>query len=289
MESNNGRATATVPGHSENTVATASGSRVPRQARYWILTIPHHDYTPYLPRGIAWVKGQLELGESGYLHWQLCFSSASKISLARVRSIFGPHHAEPTRSSSAEEYVWKEDTYVCGTRFELGAKPFQRNNAEHWEKIWEQAKSGNLTAIDPQVRICHYRTLRAIRADYSNPVGMERTCFVFWGPTGTGKSRRAWELAGMDAYPKDPNSKFWCGYNGQEHVVVDEFRGSIGISHILRWLDRYPVNVEIKGSSVPLFATKLWFTSNIPPNQWYVDIDYQTRDALLRRLIVTEF
>jgi len=29
------------------------------------------------------------------------------------------------------------------------------------------------------------------------------------GTTGMGKSRRAWEEAGLNAYPKDPRSKFW--------------------------------------------------------------------------------
>lgn len=118
---------------------------------------------------------------------------------------------------------------------------------------------------------------------------MERTCYVYWGATGTGKSRRAWDLAGSDAYSKDPLSKFWCGYAGQKHVVIDEFRGGISISHVLRWLDRYPVNVEIKGSSVPLRATQLWITSNVRPELWYPDLDGPTVEALMRRLTITEF
>jgi len=32
------------------------------------------------------------------------------------------------------------------------------------------------------------------------------------GRTGTGKSRRAWDLAGFGSYPKDPCTKFWDGY-----------------------------------------------------------------------------
>lgn len=83
---------------------------------------------------------------------------------------------------------------------------------------------------------------------------MERKVYVFWGPTGTGKSRRAWDEAGPDAYPKDPRSKFWDGYNGHSNVVLDEFRGAIDVSHLLRWFDRYPVLVEVKGSSRILSA-----------------------------------
>lgn len=134
-----------------------------------------------------------------------------------------------------------------------------------------------------------YRTLRAISADFAQPVGMERACDVFWGSTGTGKSRRAWEEAGLAAYPKDPRTKFWCGYQGQEHVVLDEFRGGIDIGHLLRWLDRYPVIVEVKGSSTCLNAKKVWITSNLSPEQWYPDADAVTVAALMRRLNITHF
>lgn len=106
---------------------------------------------------------------------------------------------------------------------------------------------------------------------------------MFWGATGTGKSRRAWDEAGLSAYPKDPRTKFWDGYRGQENVVIDEFRGAIDISHMLRWLDRYPVIVEVKGSATVLSAKKIWITSNISPDDWYPDLDAETKAALRRR------
>lgn len=132
-------------------------------------------------------------------------------------------------------------------------------------------------------------SLKEIAKDHMRPMAMERRVFVFWGRTGTGKSRRAWEEAGMDAYSKDPRTKFWDGYRGERKVVIDEFRGSIDIAHILRWFDRYPVCVETKGSGYPLCAETIWITSNLPPWMWYPELDAGTRDALERRLIVEEF
>jgi len=58
---------------------------------------------------------------------------------------------------------------------------------------------------------------------------------------------------------------------------------------MLRWLDRYPVLVEVKGSSTSLVATKVWITSNIHPRDWYPDLDEETKAALMRRLNITEF
>lgn len=71
--------------------------------------------------------------------------------------------------------------------------------------------------------------------------------------------------------------------------MVDEFRGGIDISHLLRWLDRYPVIIEVKGASTVLNAKKIWFTSNIHPRQWYPELDAETVNALLRRMTIVEF
>lgn len=148
---------------------------------------------------------------------------------------------------------------------------------------------GNLSEISKDVLVPHYNAIKRIRQDHLQPVAIERVVHVFWGRTGTGKSRKAWGEAGMDAYPKDPRTKFWDGYNGQRKVVIDEFRGSIDISHMLRWLDRYPVIVEVKGSSTCLVADEIWITSNLDPNLWYPELDSETRSALLRRLQIVYF
>jgi hypothetical protein len=260
-----------------------------RQGIFWILTIPQHCFTPYLPNGCSWIRGQLECGETEYLHWQIIVAFGKKVAVKGVRSTFGPYHAELTRSEAAADYVWKEATKVEGTRFELGAKPFQRNSRTDWERVWQSAVAGDLMAIPANVRVVSYRTLRAIAADHATPTSIIRNCRVFWGPTGTGKSRRAWEEAGMEAYCKDPRSKFWDGYRNQVNVVMDEFRGGIDISHLLRWLDRYPVRVEIKGSSRPLMAQNIWITSNLDPRCWYPDLDNDTLNAMLRRMSVEYF
>ncbi|AJD07548.1 replication-associated protein [Sewage-associated circular DNA virus-27] len=262
-----------------------------RQGIYWLLTIPFHEWTPYLPPGVSWIRGQLESGsESGYLHWQIVVALTTKCSLRGIKGLFGDStHGELSRTNRASVYVWKEETRIEGTQFELGERPFKRNCSKDWEQIWECAQRGDLMSIPADVRVHSYRTLRAISADYSKPLPMVRDIHVYIGPTATGKSRRAWDEAGMEAYCKDPNSKFWCGYSGQPNIVLDEYRGRIDVSHLLRWFDRYPVNVEIKGSSVPLCAESFWITTNLDVDQWYPDLDATTLEALRRRLKITYF
>lgn len=245
---------------------------------------------PHLPRGVKYVKGQLEQGEeTGFIHWQMLWVFEKKVRLGGVKAFFVENvHAELCRSNAANDYVWKEETRVGGTQFELGRLPFQRSSKTDWEAVKRAAKAGTLDTEDipADVYVRCYSTLSRIAKDHMRPVSAERVVKVFWGTTGVGKSRRAWEEAGDDAYPKDPCTKFWDGYQGQEHVVIDEFRGQIGISHMLRWLDRYPVCIETKGSGCVLRAKRIWITSNLDPRQWYPDLDEETKNALMRRLNV---
>jgi len=151
------------------------------------------------------------------------------------------------------------------------------------------ARRAEFEQIPPDVQVRHFGQLQRIAAHYAKPGAVERQCHVYWGRTGLGKSHRAWAEAGLDAYPKVPSTKFWDGYRGHKHVVVDEFRGGISIEHLLRWLDKYPVLVEIKGSAVPLVAEKIWITSNLNPREWYPGLDELTLNALLRRINIIHF
>lgn len=261
-----------------------------KQGIFWLLTVPHRCFTPYLPPGLAWIRGQLELAASGYLHWQICLAMSKRCRRREIKRVFGDEiFAELAKSQSAAEYVWKEETRVEGTQFEYGARPIRRNSAVDWEFVWAAAKSREYEAIPAHTRVQCFGSILRIASYFDSPVAQVRECTVYWGRTGTGKSKRAWEEAGMDSYAKDPRSKFWCGYRGQNNVIIDEFRGGIDISHILRWTDRYPVLVEIKGSSIPLAATRIWITSNVDPRQWYPELDSETVDALIRRLKITHF
>jgi len=266
-----------------------------RQARYWAYTIPANSPSvPGLYGIFDYTKGQKEEGErTGYIHWQVYGYSKKKVSRQQIYRAFGfsSFDLEPTDSKAYIEYVWKEDTRIEGSQFEIGEKPFDGSIKANWELVRNAAKAGNLESEDipPHVFVHSYSALRRIASDYMAPTCMQRTTTVIWGSTGLGKSRYAWAEAGWGAYPKDPNSKFWCGYQNQLNVIIDEFRGGIDIGHILRWLDRYPVIVEVKGSAKTLVAQKIWITSNLHPRDWYPAIDRSTYEALLRRLGVTDF
>lgn len=260
------------------------------QGRYWSVT-RYNEWTPELPKQAAYIKGQKEIGNlTEREHWQIMVIFGKNMRRKSVVEAFGGQgHCELSKSSKLERYVWKEDTRIPGTQFEFGNKPIRRSVKHDWDRVWELAKENTLDDIPKSILVPHYRTIQAIARDYLKPSAQIRTINVYWGGTGLGKSRRAWHEAGMDAFPKDPRTKFWDGYRDQENVVIDEFRGDISISHMLRWTDRYPVIMEVKGSSRNYKVKNLWITSNIHPRDWWPDLDEETRKAVLRRMKITNF
>lgn len=267
-------------------------SKVPR-GQYWAFTLYPDTFglwVPHLPEGAAYIKGQLEeCPSTKRLHWQGLIYFKERVRRTLLNELLPKVHVELTRSDAIENYVEKEKTAIPGTGFELGSKPHKRNSKTDWDAVRENAKRGRLDDIPADVYVQHYGSLCRIAKDHMRGNPQEKEVFVFWGDSGTGKSKRAWEEAGMDAYPKDPNTKYWDGYQGEENVVIDEFTGAISISHILRWTDRYPVLFENKFGGLPSRVKRFWITSNLSPEEWYPTANSQQHAAIRRRMTITHF
>lgn len=119
-----------------------------------MLTIAFNAYTPYLPSQLSYVKGQLEEGEGGFLHWQVVAVFRHSVRLSSVRSLFGTAHAEIVSDRDASlKYVEKPETSVVGTQFELGTRPRVRSDRRDWESTLELARAGEFDAIDAGILV----------------------------------------------------------------------------------------------------------------------------------------
>lgn len=280
------------------------------RAQYWVFTHNNpEDYevplrwpsNPQCPP-VTYIVWQAEVGDSGTEHLQGYIVFAERVRQETLKKVDPRAHWETRRGDheQAKHYSMKGSFGDC--------------KCEHCEKAntilgpWEYGSDHNvprkkgqrmdLDALkqaldDPEMELAdvasnHFgaflRYNRGIVAYLTSKVRHRNTerpqIFVFWGPSGTGKSRLA-ETRWPRAYRKMKN-EWWQGYKGQKEVIFDDFYGWIAYDEMLRILDWYRFELQMKGSSAPLSATTFIFTSNVPWEEWYKKV-YDT-SALRRRI-----
>lgn len=207
-----------------------------------------------------------------------------------VRKLIPGAHVEIAKGNSTvnRTYCSKGNDFTEFGTFPLTKKEVGKKEKVRWDEVWDAAKVGNLDAIPPDIRIRSYNQIKRIGKDYMRPRDIASKCFVYWGETGAGKSHRAHAEAGEDPYMKIASNKWWCGYNGQKNVIIEDFDGKIGIGHLKVWFDKYKHLVEIKQGASTCEVEKYWVTSNLHPSEWYPDEKPVHVRALLRRLDIYE-
>lgn len=114
-----------------------------------------------------------------------------------------------------------------------------------------------------------------------------KTVKVYYGPTGTGKTRTACE-ENPDFYMwVDEQNSWFHGYSGQEVCVMDGFRGQLPVDTLLRLVDVYPTEVPVKGAaSIPFTSKTVILCSPVHPKLWYPSLGTADgkMDQLMRRI-----
>lgn len=254
------------------------------RSRSWCFTL-HHPSEEQCSTGPAWGDWehlrygicQLEIGnETGTLHLQGYLEFGAPMRLNAVRALLGENcHWEPKSPRStreeARDYCRKEEGACNGPwevgRWEMGGQG-KRNEMRDLQAHLDSG--GNWSTASTLFFAPALRYASGIDR-YVNERGGKREwemdVIVIVGPSGCGKSRGARELC-PDAHYWGGDS-WWDGYSGQRSIVLDDFYGGLPFRWFLRFLDRYPLALRVKGSTVQMLAKSIIITSNALPNEWY--------------------
>jgi len=192
-----------------------------------------------------------------------------------------------------EAYCSKEETCVdpmsrscfgkCPEEKEAGLMQNQYESLKQAILAGQQTEKIMLDHFELAVRHGHH-VQRMINILQKPPARRPVTNLCIWGDSGSGKTSWIYETFDADdVYMKD-KSKWWDGYTGQKVVVYDDFYGNIKVGEVLNLIDVYRVQVETKGGTVFLRNSVNIFTSNEPPENWYVHIPQKVQEALQRRM-----
>jgi len=169
--------------------------------------------------------------------------------------------------------------------YESGTPPVRRKRTDI-DAVRDILKNGG-TMHDVVETTSSYQAARfgELYTKYASPKKRTNPPIVYWiwGPTGTGKTRLAFEQAN-DPWVSNKSLQWWDGYYGQKDIIIDDFRGDFCTFHeLLRILDRYPYRVMNKGGSCELLAERIWITSCHPPTKAYPNCG-ENIAQLLRRI-----
>lgn len=260
---------------------------MPTRSRAWCFTWnnpPENHDLIVLPLG-DYIIYQLECGNEGTRHLQGTIYFKSAKSFDSVKQLLPSAHLEPCKHlAKSIEYCSKSDTRLSGP-YERGQRPRQgaRNDlAELADQLRSNTSLKSIAESDPAAYIRYHRGLTAFATLFHQPRTWEMEVFVCWGPTGSGKTRYCHEKAPA-AFWKEKGD-WWDGYSGEPDVIIDEWAMDTPITTLLRWLDRYPLRVPIKGGFVQFVAKRVFITSNIPFHDWYPNALAEHKAALARRV-----
>ena len=253
-----------------------------------------------------------EIGEQGTPHTHLYIYSPNAILFSTLQQRFMGAHIEAAKGSHREnrDYIRKEgrwlddakhETNLPETFEESGTLPIERDKRESVSsEILSLIQSGSSNAEillqypSAMNRLQHVEAARQtlLEERYCNQWRDLEVTYL-WGPTGVGKTRGIMEKYGYSNVYRVTNYDHpFDDYKGQDVILFEEFRSSLPIQDMLKYLDGYPLMLPCRYSNKAACFTKVYLVSNIPLSAQYPNVQVsepETYRAFCRRINQGDF
>ncbi len=228
-----------------------------------------------------------EIGENGTPHLQGCIRFSRTYRLSGLKkNISSKAHWEPCRDfEAAVNYCMKEDP-----------EPFIKDNRKQGQRTdldlaCETVKTSGIFGLardDPAMFVKYHGGFSKLATMFQTPRNDRPHITWIYGDTGTGKTRQVHDKEDS-LFVAHASHQWWDGYRQQDAILIDDMRASWAPFNILlKILDRYQMQVQIKGGFVELNSPRIYITSQFPPHEVYNREARSGEDIaqLLRRLSI---
>lgn len=204
--------------------------------------------------------------------------------LPQLKKIMPEAHWDIARSVDAQNYCLKDHNY----KIRDNRVPSQRDDLQTVSSYIMSNHTIQETALQfPTTFIKFSSGIEKLYAHVKNNPRTKDTPppMVVWlyGPTGIGKTRSVREEE-PNLWISEDNLKWFTGYENQEAVLLDDFRPHFcSYSFLLRLLDRYSFDVQVKYGSRTWNPKRIYITSPTHPVEMYQNVSEDIQQ-LLRRI-----
>lgn len=220
------------------------------------------------------------------------FTARKRMAQVKTLCTDNTMHLAPMRGTpeQARAYCMKEDTRYEGcVPLEYGiwdpkGQQGKRNDlADMYKMVVDNKSSREIADAHPGSYMRYYKAVAHVRQLPVVDPPTRTTDLVVWlliGKPGTGKTRFAYDQARENetsiwAVPVKAGKTLWFdNYTGEDIVLLDDFAGGMALDQFLRLVDRYPVQVEVKGGHIWWCPKRILITTNVHPKDWW---DYTKR------------
>ena len=247
-----------------------------------------------------------EVGEQGTPHTHLYVAFQNAKEFQTIHRRFYGAHIEAARGTHQEnrDYIRKEgkyrdtekaDTNLPDTFEESGQLPDESDRRmKQSEAILAMIEAG---ASNAEILRAYPSAMNHLpRIEQARQTLLEekyRDAFrglqvtYIWGKTGVGKTRGIMERYGYRNVYRVTNYKNpFDGYKGEPVILFDEFRSSLPLEDMLKYMEGYPLNLPARFSDRAACFEAVYVVSNIPMEKQYPQVQLEepeTWAAFLRR------
>lgn len=291
------------------------------QSRKWQLTINNpvdkgfsHDKIDNLLKefkSLVYYCLSDEIGEQGTYHTHVYVAFSSAVRFSSLMKKFEGSHFEMARGTSEQnrDYVFKDGkwrnsekgvTNLADTHIEYGVMPVERQGKRNdLDDLYDMIKSGmsnhDIVECNPSYMINLDKIDRCrqilVENEFKNKWRDLQVTYCY-GDTGTGKTRSVMDSYGYNnVYRVTDYFHPFDSYDGEDVIVFEEFRSSLRLGDMLKYLDGYPLKLPSRYFNKVACYTKVFILSNISLDEQYEDIqrnEYRSWLAFLRRIHYVE-